>query len=113
MFGPGPGRGCTSWLKRRWIQSPWPRATALVTVEREGIRSHRSFAVESTQDTVTRFKAWMARKGPPAVIGAAAIGVLLIARGVITLVWLRRLRKPAPIVPALRPQAGCCITRFG
>jgi uncharacterized protein YfaS (alpha-2-macroglobulin family) len=34
------------------IQSPWPRATALVTVEREGIRSHRRFAITSTQDTV-------------------------------------------------------------
>ena len=27
------------------IHSPWPHATALVTVEREGIRSHRSFTV--------------------------------------------------------------------
>ena len=34
------------------IHSPWPRATALVTVEREGIRSHRSFAVTSMQDAV-------------------------------------------------------------
>jgi hypothetical protein len=44
------------------------------------------FAPERTQDTVTRFKAWMARSGrTAAVIGAAVIGVLLIARGVITL----------------------------
>ena len=34
------------------IQSPWPRATALVTIEREGIRSHRTFTITSTQDTV-------------------------------------------------------------
>src|SRR5262249_21273036 len=34
------------------IQSPWPRATGLVTVEREGISSHRSFDVRSTQDTI-------------------------------------------------------------
>ena len=34
------------------IHSPWPRATALVTVEREGIRSHRSFTVTSMQDAV-------------------------------------------------------------
>ena len=34
------------------IDSPWPSATALVTVEREGIRSHRSFAVTSMQDAV-------------------------------------------------------------
>jgi Sap, sulfolipid-1-addressing protein len=44
------------------------------------------FAPESTQDTINRFKAWMGRKGrPAAVIGAAAIGVILVARGVITL----------------------------
>ena len=34
------------------IQSPWPHATALLTVEREGIRSHRTFTVTSSQDTV-------------------------------------------------------------
>ena len=35
---------------------------------------------------VTRFKAWMGRSGRKvAVIGTAVIGVLLIARGVITL----------------------------
>jgi hypothetical protein len=44
------------------------------------------FAPESTQDRVTRFKAWMGRSGRmAAVIGAAVIGVLLIARGLITL----------------------------
>jgi hypothetical protein len=44
------------------------------------------FAPESTKDRVTRFRAWMGRSGrPAAVIGAAAIGVLLIARGLITL----------------------------
>jgi uncharacterized protein YfaS (alpha-2-macroglobulin family) len=34
------------------IHSPWPSATGLVTVEREGIRSHRSFTITSTQDAV-------------------------------------------------------------
>lgn len=34
------------------IQSPWERATALVTVEREGISHHRTFTIASTQDTV-------------------------------------------------------------
>jgi hypothetical protein len=44
------------------------------------------FAPDSTQDTVNRFKAWMGAKGrTAAVIGAGAIGVILIARGVITL----------------------------
>src|SRR5450755_604678 len=44
------------------------------------------FAPESTQYRVTRVRAWMGRKGrPAAVIGAAVIGVLLIARGLITL----------------------------
>ena len=44
------------------------------------------FSPESTQDRVTRFKAWMGAKGrPAAVIGTAVIGVLLIARGLITL----------------------------
>jgi len=44
------------------------------------------FAPESTQERVNSFKAWMARKGrPAAVIGAAAIGAILVARGVITL----------------------------
>ena len=44
------------------------------------------FAPDRTQDTITRFKDWVGRKGrPAAVIGAAVIGVILIARGVITL----------------------------
>ena len=34
------------------IKSPWERATALLTVEREGIRQHRRFALTSTQQTV-------------------------------------------------------------
>lgn len=38
---------------RLMIQSPWERATALLTVEREGIRSHSTFALTSTQQTVT------------------------------------------------------------
>jgi hypothetical protein len=44
------------------------------------------FAPESTADRVTRGKAWVARRGrTAAVIGAAAISVLLIARGLIGL----------------------------
>ena len=44
------------------------------------------FAPGNTQDRVGRFRAWMGRSGrPAAVIGAAAIGLVLIARGVITL----------------------------
>ena len=38
---------------RLMIQSPWERATALLTVEREGIRSQTQFALTSTQQTVT------------------------------------------------------------
>ncbi len=38
---------------RLMIQSPWEKATALLTVEREGIRSHTEFALTSTQQTVT------------------------------------------------------------
>ncbi len=37
---------------RVMIQSPWESATALLTVEREGIRQHRRFALTSTQQTV-------------------------------------------------------------
>ena len=37
---------------RLMIQSPWEQATALLTVEREGIRSHRQFTLTSTQQTV-------------------------------------------------------------
>ena len=44
------------------------------------------FAPEKTQATVNRFKSWMARKGRTvAIIGAALIGLFLVARGVITL----------------------------
>ncbi len=43
------------------------------------------FAPERTQDTITRFRAWMCRRGrTAAVIGAGAIGVCLLARGLIT-----------------------------
>jgi hypothetical protein len=45
------------------------------------------FAPDRTQDTITRFKSWMGRKGrTAAVVGAGVIGVILIARGLITLV---------------------------
>jgi uncharacterized protein YfaS (alpha-2-macroglobulin family) len=38
---------------RLMIKSPWEQATALLTVEREGIRSHSTFQLTSTQQTVT------------------------------------------------------------
>ncbi|MGE3178543.1 MAG: alpha-2-macroglobulin, partial [Vicinamibacterales bacterium] len=38
---------------RLLIKSPWESATALLTVEREGIRSHQRFRLTSTQQTVT------------------------------------------------------------
>ena len=34
------------------IKSPWERATALLTIEREGIRQHQRFDLTSTQQTV-------------------------------------------------------------
>ncbi len=34
------------------IKSPWDSATALLTTEREGIRTHRTFHLRSTQETV-------------------------------------------------------------
>jgi uncharacterized protein YfaS (alpha-2-macroglobulin family) len=37
---------------RLMIQSPWERATALLTVEREGVRRYQQFKISSTQDTV-------------------------------------------------------------
>jgi uncharacterized protein YfaS (alpha-2-macroglobulin family) len=67
------GKGYTAWQrydhnritlepeKKTWkpgetarvmIQSPWESATALLTVEREGIRRHQRFALTSTQQTV-------------------------------------------------------------
>jgi alpha-2-macroglobulin len=38
---------------RIMIQSPWEQATALVTTEREGVRTHRQFALTSTQQSVS------------------------------------------------------------
>ena len=38
---------------RIMIQSPWEQATALVTTEREGIKSHRQFALTSTQQSIS------------------------------------------------------------
>ncbi|HET7697353.1 MAG TPA: MG2 domain-containing protein [Vicinamibacterales bacterium] len=37
---------------RIMIQSPWERASALVTTEREGVRSHRQFTLTSTQESI-------------------------------------------------------------
>src|SRR5262249_33190602 len=37
---------------RLMIKSPWEQATALLTVEREGVRSHSTFQLTSTQETV-------------------------------------------------------------
>src|SRR5439155_6324431 len=38
---------------RIMIKSPWERATALLTTEREGVRTWRVFELTSTQTTVT------------------------------------------------------------
>ena len=38
---------------RIMIKSPWERATALLTTEREGVRTHEEFELTSTQQTVT------------------------------------------------------------
>jgi uncharacterized protein YfaS (alpha-2-macroglobulin family) len=38
---------------RIMVQSPWEQATALVTTEREGIRSHRQFTLTSTQQSIS------------------------------------------------------------
>ncbi len=35
------------------VKSPWERATALLTVEREGVRSYRPFTLTSTQQTLS------------------------------------------------------------
>lgn len=35
------------------VKSPWEKATGLLTVEREGIKSHRRFEVTSTQQTLS------------------------------------------------------------
>jgi len=35
------------------VKSPWERATALLTTEREGVRTHRAFTLSSTQETVS------------------------------------------------------------
>jgi uncharacterized protein YfaS (alpha-2-macroglobulin family) len=69
----GTGRGYTAWErydhnrinlepeKKTWkpgdtarlmIQSPWETATALLTVEREGVRRYERFALTSTQQTI-------------------------------------------------------------
>lgn len=45
-----------------------------------------TIAPEWTQDAVTRFRAWLGRSGRrAAIVGAAAIGLLLIVRGLVTL----------------------------
>ena len=38
---------------RIMIKSPWEQATALVTTEREGVRTHRRFALTSSQQAIT------------------------------------------------------------
>ena len=48
-----------------------------------------AFAPETTQDRVTRFRAWLGRNGRRAGVGlAATIGTLLVIRGVVTLLIL-------------------------
>jgi uncharacterized protein YfaS (alpha-2-macroglobulin family) len=70
---------------RIMIQSPWEQATALVTTEREGIRSHRQFALTSTQQSISVpiaetdipnvFVSVLLIKGRSAVVPAAAAAV--------------------------------------
>src|SRR5262249_35975165 len=38
---------------RIMIKSPWERALALVTTEREGVRSYRTLSLSSTQETIS------------------------------------------------------------
>ena len=38
---------------RIMIKAPWEKATALVTTEREGVRTHRRFALASSQQAIT------------------------------------------------------------
>jgi uncharacterized protein YfaS (alpha-2-macroglobulin family) len=40
-------------VARILVKSPWEKATALLTTEREGVRTRRTFALTSTQQTVT------------------------------------------------------------
>ena len=35
------------------IKSPWEQATALVTTEREGVRTHKRFALTSSQQSIS------------------------------------------------------------
>jgi len=37
---------------RLMVQSPWERATALLTTEREGVRTHRQFELTSSQQSI-------------------------------------------------------------
>ena len=66
---------------RIMIQSPWEQATALVTTEREGIRTHRQFALTSTQQSIDdpdhrgrhpeRLRVGAARQGPQRAASSA------------------------------------------
>ncbi|RPH53760.1 MAG: hypothetical protein EHM89_19590, partial [Acidobacteria bacterium] len=38
---------------RLMVQSPWERATALLTTEREGVRTHRQFELTSSQQSIS------------------------------------------------------------
>jgi uncharacterized protein YfaS (alpha-2-macroglobulin family) len=58
---------------RIMIQSPWERATALVTTEREGIRTYRSFMLTSTQGVHLRSD-WRRRHPQRLRVGAARQG---------------------------------------
>lgn len=40
-------------VARILVKSPWEKATALLTTEREGVRTHKTFALTSTQQTVS------------------------------------------------------------
>jgi alpha-2-macroglobulin len=40
-------------VARILVKSPWEKATALLTTEREGVRTYKTFALSSTQETVS------------------------------------------------------------
>ena len=79
---------------RIMIQSPWEQATALVTTEREGIRTHRQFALTSTQQSID---VPIAEDDIPNIY----VSVLLV-KGRTQAARRSRRRKTTPAIPASR-----------
>ena len=88
---------------RIMIQSPWEQATALVTTEREGIRSHRQFALTSTQQSISI-------PITEADIPNVFVSVLLVKGRTVAAGKrdrrCRRSRRPTRRIPASRPSAS-------